>query len=164
MAPPRAVAEISWLLLFIVHRTSLCLLQSGTIRVLLRDLLANLGKSPDQLQLLPLSDDSFLVLARKYMDEAPFKKESSEEMVMMAPPRAVAEISWLLLFIVHRTSLCLLQSGTIRVLLRDLLANLGKSPDQLQLESQQEKNKSVKMVSVFNSYVISTQRGSHYPK
>ena len=36
------------------------------------------------------------------MDEVACKKSQPEAMVMMAPPRAVAEISWLLLFIVRR--------------------------------------------------------------
>ena len=63
------------------------------------------------------------------MDEVACKKSQPEAMVMMAPPRAVAEISWLLLFIVVRSSLCLpRETGTKRVLQRDLLANLEKSP------------------------------------
>ena len=45
------------------------------------------------------------------MDEVACKKSQPEAMVMMAPPRAVAEISWLLLFIVVRSSLCLVRDG-----------------------------------------------------
>jgi len=45
------------------------------------------------------------------MDEVACKKSQPEAMVMMAPPRAVAEISWLLLFIVVRSSLCLPRDG-----------------------------------------------------